>query len=160
VSATSATIAHAVSLGRRHGGWLWVLTGLFTLRVTAQPAALLIEHPLLPRFEAWHNGAVPYGLLVASQIVILAFMVGTSWRVTNGTAQASRRVGLLLLGTGGVYCGSMAMRLALGLNLLAESRWFASWLPTLFHLVLASFLLVVGHYHLRYGGRRAVGRNR
>jgi hypothetical protein len=144
----------------RHGRWLWLLTGLFAVRVAAQPAALVVAHPLLPPFEAWHSAAVPYGLLVASQIVILAAMGTTSWRVTRGTLPASRRAGLILLGAGALYFGAMLLRLALGLTICPESRWFTSRLPTAFHLVLASFLLVTGYDRLGYGEGQAIGRNR
>ncbi|MBM3769903.1 MAG: hypothetical protein FJW27_01160 [Acidimicrobiia bacterium] len=69
----------------RLGLWLWLLTGLFALRVVAQPMSLLLEHPLLPRFEAWHSDALPYGLLVASQILILVAMSWTARGIDAGT---------------------------------------------------------------------------
>ena len=47
----------------------------------------------------------------------------------------------------------MLIRLLLGLTIMRDSRWFTSYLPTAFHLVLASWLLVYGHFHLRYGSR-------
>lgn len=139
---------------------LWVLTALFALRVVAQPAALVVEHPLLPRFEAWHSATVPYPLLVGSQIGLLGLMALTAWRFGTGRVTPQRRVARLALWGGAVYAGAMLARLFLGFTLLSESRWFASWLPTLFHLVLASFLLCVGDYHRRHTGPAAVDRER
>jgi hypothetical protein len=44
----------------------------------------------------------------------------------------------------------MLARLILGLTIYHESRWFTSYLPTVFHLVLASWLLAYGHFHYKY----------
>ena len=38
--------------------------------------------------------------------------------------------------------------LAAGLTFLADHPWFAKSLPAFFHVVLASFLLLLGHYIL------------
>ncbi len=103
---------------------------------------------------------MPYGLLLASQLVIVVAMVATARRFSTGRVEAQRTTGLVALWAGGVYLGAMVARLTLGLTLLSESRWFASWLPTLFHLVLAAFLLVVGAYHRRATAVTAADRNR
>jgi len=34
--------------------------------------SLVVHSAVLPPFESWHSGALPYGLLVASQVAILA----------------------------------------------------------------------------------------
>lgn len=56
-----------------------------------------------------------------------------------------------MLAFGGIYFTTMLVRLVLGLTILSTNRWFSSILPTMFHLVLASYLLVYGHFHFRYG---------
>jgi hypothetical protein len=124
--------------------WLWALFALFAVRVLAQPLALVVESTLIPRFESWHSGLLPYPLLVATQIVILAWMGTTAWRASHGMVEPSRRAGRLLLGCGAVYGGAMLTRLVLGATMLRGERWFASPLPTAFHLVLASYLFVYG----------------
>lgn len=149
----------ARSASHRHGKWLWALTGLFALRVAAQPAALGVRHRLLPPFESWHSDTVPYGLLLASQLVILVAMAERSWKVTRRAQRAQPTAGRVASWLGGVYFASMLARLILGVTLLADSRWFASWLPTLFHLGLAAFLLVLGDYHRRSAANLAAGRN-
>jgi hypothetical protein len=45
----------------------------------------------------------------------------------------------------------MLARLVLGATVLSSQRWFARPLPTIFHIVLATYLLLCGHYHLRFG---------
>jgi sterol desaturase/sphingolipid hydroxylase (fatty acid hydroxylase superfamily) len=140
---------------RRYSGWLWLLAALFAIRVAAQPAALLSGLSFLPSFESWHSGVLPYGVLLASQFVILAWLGRTAWRFTAGTMVPSRPAGRVLIAVGGVYFVSMLVRLILGLTILHGNRWFASPLPAFFHLVLASYLLLAGHFHWRQtaGGR-------
>src|SRR5262245_19305883 len=43
---------------------LWVLLGLFTARVVAQPMAAVSGATWLPPFDAFQSGAVPYWLLL------------------------------------------------------------------------------------------------
>jgi hypothetical protein len=40
--------------------------------MVAQPLSLVVHSAFLPPFESWHSGALPYGLLIASQVAILA----------------------------------------------------------------------------------------
>ena len=56
---------------------------------------------------------------------------------------------------GGVYFTVMAFRLFAGLTLLTEHSWFAASLPALFHIVLATFILTLGHYLYRRGTEEA-----
>ena len=134
-----------------YGRWLWTLTVLFALRVIAQPLALVVDSPLLPRFESWHSAVLPYPLLVGAQILILAWLLVTAWRVSHGTIQPGRKSGTVLLGIAGVYGVTMLTRLALGATVLRGERWFASPVPTAFHLVLAGYLFAYGHMHYRHG---------
>jgi len=132
---------------RRYAKWLWGLFALFAFRVAAQPAALLIDHPLLPRFESWHSAALPYGVLLGSQVLILTAFGWAAWRFTLGGLVARRRVGIAALALGGLYFAAMVVRLIFGLSMLRHLRWFASPLPTVFHLALAAFVLLCGHFH-------------
>lgn len=54
---------------------------------------------------------------------------------------------------GALYFLTMFARLVLGLTVYRGIRWFASYIPTVFHLVLASWLLLYGHYHYWYGSQ-------
>ena len=140
-----------LGLAPAYGRWLWLLTALFVVRVTAQPLALVIDRPFLPPFDAWHSGVVPYGVLVATQVAIVAVMCLAAWRVSRRRVVPDRRFGLLVLGAGGVYFSSMLLRLILGSTVLSGQPWFARPLPTMFHLVLAGFMLIYGLFHIRHG---------
>lgn len=134
-----------------YGRWLWLLAALFVARVIAQPLALLIDRPFLPPFDAWHSGVVPYGVLVATQVAIVAVMCRAAWRMSRSRVAPDRRFGVLMLAAGGVYLVIMLLRLVLGATALSEQPWFARPLPTAFHLVLAGFMLVYGYFHSHYG---------
>jgi len=132
------------------GRWLWGLAGLFACRVAAQPLSLVVDHPWLPRFDAWHGGVLPYAAVLTSQIAILSWLVVAAYHVTTNRSRPRRKLGRLLLGASLVYGTAMALRLVLGATLLGDSRWFASPLPTVFHLVLAAYLFVYARVHLRH----------
>ena len=135
--------------GRTHAVVLWILLSLFVFRVTAQLAAALIEVPLLPPFEAWHSGALPYALLLASQIGIIALYAWMARGITRGSAPRKRGLGRLLLVFGTLYFVFMIVRLVLGMTVFGEPSWWHAPIPSLFHLVLAGFLMVAGHFHAR-----------
>ena len=69
------------------------------------------------------------------------------WRVQTGRSDTNRRLSRFLLAGGTLYFTLMTTRMVLGETLLRESGWFNAPIPTFFHLVLAAFLLVWGHYH-------------
>ena len=120
---------------------LWALTALFVLRVAAQPLALIL--PGLPDFDAWHGGTMPYPVLLAFQLAILAIMLAANLACTRGRLLPRPRLarGLTLFGT--FYFGAMLARLALGHSLDPVPAWFDRPVPTLFHLVLATWLLIL-----------------
>ncbi len=127
--------------------WLWLLMGLFALRVVAQPLALVWDR--LPAFEEWHSATLPYFWLVFFQALILLVMIIISARFSAGRVRPSPRLGLALLCIGTAYMGVMIVRLVLGISVMRGDSWFDRPLPTLFHLVLASFVITVGGYHRR-----------
>jgi hypothetical protein len=132
---------------KQAGGWLSVLTALFLVRVIAQPLALVIDHPLLPRFSAWQSGLLSYPWLVAFQVLILAVMSLTAWQASRSLLTPRPRLGKTLLALGAVYLAGTVARLALGLTIWADSSFFAKPVPSVFHLVLATFVLVCGYHH-------------
>lgn len=134
-----------------YGRWLWLLAALFLVRVAAQPLALVIDRPFVPPFDAWHSGVVPYGVLVAAQVAIVAVMCRTALRMSRRRVVPDRRVGIIALTAGAVYFSGMLVRLVLGTTVLSGQPWFARPLPTAFHLVLAGFMLVYGLFHIRHG---------
>lgn len=110
--------------------WLWLLMGLFALRIVAQPLALFWDW--LPAFEEWHSATLPYFWLVLFQVLILPVMIIISARCSAGGVRPSPRLGLVLLSLGAVYMGVMSMRLVLGMSVLRGGSWFDRPLPTIF----------------------------
>ncbi len=131
--------------------WLWLCAGLFAFRVAAQLAALLFKPNFLPAFESWHGGVLPYPLLLTTQILILICLAWTAWKFSQNFVYPSRRLGIAIISIASFYFLVMSFRLLLGLTILSEQRWFASYLPAFFHLVLACYLFLYGHFHYRHG---------
>jgi hypothetical protein len=139
---------------RRYARALWALTGLFAFRVVAQPAALAFDR-LLPSFNSWDGGVLPYPVLLVTQLVILGWLARTAWRFSTGKVVPHRRIGLAAVAFGGVYFAAMLLRLLLGATALSDVRWFASPLPAFFHLVLATYLLLYGYGHVHTASSNA-----
>lgn len=135
------------SLSRRYALVLLILAGLFACRVVAQ--LVQFWHPLefFPPFEAWHSGALPYRWLVGTQVVILAVCVRIVWRLFQDRVLSSPGKGRLLWVLGCTYFCVMGLRLFLGLTVASEHPWLGARLPTVFHLVLASFVILYGRFH-------------
>jgi membrane protease YdiL (CAAX protease family) len=131
---------------RRYGGWLTLLMALFAFRVLAQPVAAQWHVALLPSFDDWHSGAVPYPLLLISQCLILFVGIAVTRFFYRRELSPRRRLGTCLLYLGWIYWGVMSMRLLLGVTLLNNVHWFTQTLPALFHLLLANFLMLVGEF--------------
>jgi len=133
---------------------LSILLGLFCFRVLAQLLQRYLELPFLPPFDAWQSGAVPYGILLTSQILIVVFYAWILLRIMTRRIQPNRRQGWIFFITGLIYFLAMVLRLAIGLTGLSEHHWFRSYLPILFHFVLSSYLIIVGNFHIQATARR------
>lgn len=123
------------------GKLMWTLTVLFAGRVGAQ--ALQTWRPIaaLPPEAAFHGSELPYPLLLAAQLLILALMLRVSWRAHRGYLAPDPRRSRILAWCGGVYMALALTRLALGLAWAGAPPWFRAWIPDLFHPVLAGFVL-------------------
>ena len=125
---------------------LWVLLGLFLLRVVGQALlglGVLRAGGRLPPWDEWYSGLLPYPWLLLSQVAILALLVKVSFDVTRGDgyfARPNRRLGRALLAFGMLYALGMVVRYLLRGSLS---------IPIVFHWVLAGYLLILGVYHLR-----------
>ena len=144
------------SLRERYLPWLAALAVLFALRVLAQAVQWLGPVPLLPPFDAWQGSGLPYPALLASQAAIIALLVRALLLVRSQSVRPATWKHRACFVLGGAYFGAMAFRLAAGLTFLADVEWFAQSLPALFHLVLASFVLLFGRY-VYSAGRDAGG---
>ena len=139
---------------RRSAPWLWVLLIIFVVRVIAQFSLTIFEVPFLPPFEEWYSGAVPYAQLVASQLLIIVVMGSIVWRFSRARIVPKRSTGIVLLILGAVYFAVMVVRLLVGAFDQSDAVWFHRPIPSFFHLVLAIFVLLIGHYHYTWGDRR------
>jgi hypothetical protein len=126
-----------------------VLLGAFLVRVAAQPAALLTGWSWLPPFAAWQSGALPYPLLLVSQLLLAAVMAYAVVGVAQHRTEPRPAVGRWTWAAAALYGSVMLTRLVLGATAGRGHWWLDAPLPTVFHLVLTTFLVVYGHYHLR-----------
>ncbi len=121
---------------------LWSLSFLFALRV-------LGPQPFLPLFRDFQGSNLPYWLLLSAQLLILAAMAFASWRVQTRRLAIGRRAGLALAWVGGIYMAGALTRVVVGLAAPAAPDWFRTWIPAVFHVVLAAFVLTLALYHRR-----------
>ncbi|MEA3192186.1 MAG: hypothetical protein QOD26_519 [Betaproteobacteria bacterium] len=61
--------------------------------------------------------------------------------------------GRVLLWIGSLYMAGSLLRIAVGLAVPGVPAWFSAWIPALFHLVLASYVLALA----RSRGRSRAG---
>jgi lysylphosphatidylglycerol synthetase-like protein (DUF2156 family) len=124
---------------------LWILLSLFALRVLGQLLVVAGAAPFLPPMEDWQSGLLPYPLLLASQILILALLGAVCVQFTRGAGYFVERhawLGTPLWIAGWAYAIAMGVRYAL----LRRDA-----IPVVFHIVLASFLIFIAHHHRRSG---------
>ena len=120
---------------------LWILLFLFVGRVTGQLLVVAGLAPFLPPIDDWQSGLLPYPVLLASQILILGVLTTVCAQFSRGRGYFVRYHRWLttpLWIVGWMYAGGMVLRYAL---LRRDS------IPVVFHIVLATFLLVVAHHH-------------
>jgi sterol desaturase/sphingolipid hydroxylase (fatty acid hydroxylase superfamily) len=154
-------------MGRRYFPWMLALAGLFVLRVLAQLIQAIHPVSFLPPFHVWHGAVLPYPLLVASQVAVILVLASLLWRVRTDAISPSPWKYWVCFMLGGAYFSFMGFRLFAGLTFLADHPWFSKSLPAFFHVVLATFVLMLGHYlykeHAkrmsRFSGLATVGRS-
>lgn len=129
-----------------------LLAGLFGLRVAGQAVQYWAPQNFLPDFDAFQGSSLPYPVLLAFQLVILGWMVRTIWRVRLGSTVPNRRIGRWLAWLGGIYMAGSVLRIAVGLAIPSAPAWFSTWIPALFHLVIAGFVITAADFHLRGDG--------
>lgn len=130
----------------RYFSWMLLMAGLFGLRVLAQLIQAIYPLPFIPPFQAWHGAVMPYPVLVVSQFLIILVMAVVLLRVKAGAVVPRRWKYRVCFSLGGLYFSFMAFRLIAGLTFLSDHPWFSKSLPAFFHVVLAAFILLLGHY--------------
>ena len=134
-----------------HGRLLALLTGLFALRVVGQTLVEFFAVDWLPPSAAWASGLIPYSILLAVQLAMLAVMVkivADVWRQC-GIFATRRSWSRFLVGFSAVYAGSMALRYIVTMIFFPDMRWSGGAIPIIFHFVLAAFLYTWGQFLAR-----------
>ena len=128
---------------------LWLLTGLFAVRVLGQVVVATRSPTWLPPMDQWN--LVPYRFLLPTQLVILGVMtwIDVSFSTSSGPpAERSEAFGWFLVAFSAVYAGAMAIRYIVRMRRRPEARWFGGTIPMVFHLVLATYLYALGGFHV------------
>ena len=137
-----------------HRRFAWALTGLglaFLARVLGQAVQKWAPLSFLPPFDDFQGSGLPYPALLTAQVAILVTTVVVAVRMRSGKSLLSPRLVVPATVAGVIYLAVMAVRLVLGLSVLSHSGWFSTWIPTVFHLVLASEVMLIGAYQRRAG---------
>jgi hypothetical protein len=141
--------SHIGNLGQSslYGGLLWALTLLFLMRVLGQLIQRCLPQPYLPPSDSFQGSGLPYWLLLSAQVAILTSMVWYSWRAHTRRLVPRRSVGSALAWCGGIYMFGALARIVIGITISAAPAWFSTWIPAVFHVVLAGYVLVLASYH-------------
>lgn len=131
---------------------LWILLGLFLLRVIGQLLVLIARPSWLPPMKDWYSGLIPYRILLPIQLAILVLMFWIALGVSRETGWFSgdrHAAGVGLLCFSLLYAVAMAVRLVIRIRRHPDLRWYeGGTIPTIFHFVLAGFLFLVAQWCL------------
>lgn len=126
---------------------------LFILRVLGQLAVSIgVGTSILPPFSEWQSGLLPYPALLSMQffVIVLYGKIITDIKHRSGLfGIANKRLGMSLTICGVLYAAAMMARYAVQMLLFPDMRWFGGTIPIVFHLVLATSLMIAGNYHTR-----------
>ena len=128
--------------------FLWLFTAFFLVRVAGQLYVRARAPGWLPPTEQWN--LMPYRLLLPIQLAILGVMAWICVDFTRGggvAAEPRETFGEVVVWFSYVYAGAMAVRYVVRMARRPAVRWFGGTIPIVFHLVLASFLYVLGSFH-------------
>lgn len=125
---------------------VWLLQGLFALRVLGQIYVGLYQPPWLPGWDEWYSGLMPYPWLLPTQLVMLMAMTTLSYDYARGSGRLlieSARIGRTVRGFSYLYAAAMLLRYCLTMWFVPEMRWLHGTIPIVFHLVLAAYLYLL-----------------
>ena len=129
--------------------FLWILLGLFCLRVVGQALVAYAGVRWLPPMPEWYSGLLPYHLLLPAQIAIVVLLTWICFDLSRGRGLfATPRRGLAgpVLWFGWLYLAVMIVRYPVRMYVHPEARWFGQTIPIFFHWVLATFVILYGRY--------------
>lgn len=128
---------------------LAVLMLLFLGRVAGQLLVAMRGPDWLPGMSEWYSGVLPYRPLLASQAVVVVLLGTITFGLLADIEVFTQRrpgPGAVLLWLGWAYLFSMIVRYVVRMARQPEARWFGRTIPIVFHIVLATWVLVLGSY--------------
>lgn len=139
----------AFSDPRLAGAILAVLGLLFLGRVVGQLLVVTRAPTWLPPMPEWYSGVLRYRPLLATQAVVVVVLGAASAALLLDLPVATARrpeLGGVMLWLGWLYLLSMVVRYVVRMARHPDARWFGRTIPIVFHMVLASCVLVLGSY--------------
>ncbi len=136
----------AVLVSCQFAALLWALTCLFVFRVACQAVQHWLPQPWLPGFNEFQGSNLPYPVLLGVQMLIIFLMLRFSLAVQRRTFLPSVQTAKLLMWCGGIYMLGSLLRIGVGLTMPGAPPWFSTWIPAVFHLVLAAYVLTLALY--------------
>jgi hypothetical protein len=130
---------------------MWLLLGLFVLRVVGQMLVAFLGVSFLPPMAEWYSGLLSYPILRPVQWTIVALFTVVCIDISRGRgvfARPNRREGIVLAWVSVIYFASMVARYVIAMSIHPERRWFHDTIPIWFHMILASYLFIFSRYHL------------
>jgi hypothetical protein len=129
-----------------------LLLALFLFRFIAQLLQYFFDLQFLPPFESWDSGTLPYKILIVLQLLIVFVLSKTIYKIASDKIKPNIKTAYTLITFGILYFAIMLFRLIGGLTFIMNVKWFSYPIPSFFHLVLASFLILFGYFHLSNSG--------
>jgi len=125
------------------------MEGLFAMRVVGQAIVARWAPARLPQMSEWYSGLIPYPALLVIQLAILVGMTFVAASVAGGhlmLVDGRGSIGTVLLAIAWPYAIAMVVRYVVRMQHHPEARWTGQTIPIVFHLVLATWLFVLGSY--------------
>ncbi|CAL4867341.1 hypothetical protein MMA231_01594 [Asticcacaulis sp. MM231] len=126
-----------------------IFLAAFFARVAIQLVQKFSSIGWLPPFERWQSGLLPYPVLLAAQIAILAGSLSFLMKIMQGKLVRHYLRGRVLRILGWLYLAFDIVRIVLGATVLRDSHFFNNPIPATFHVVLALMVLIWAGFHLR-----------
>ncbi len=145
----SAAVSNSIMKNKPYSLLLWIVFSLFCLRVFGQLIQYFFSFSFLPSFKEFYSGTLSYQLVLLFQAIIIFFYLRTCLKMSRGKVVANRIKGKRFLILGIIYTSIMVTRYILRMVMFPAERWFGGSIPIFFHIVLASFFIINGIYHIR-----------
>jgi len=124
---------------------------LFLFSVIAPALAGVLNISWLPDLTAWESDRISYSVIITAQIVIILIALRVIHSFWSHRVKPVRQTGIICLVFGGFYFTIMMVRLMNSVFYMIPHPWWDKPLPAFFNIVLATFILVVGHFHYEFG---------